>query len=204
MRTVLSGVGLAAVLFGALTAPASAAPSQPNADLSGAVASPGKAVTDLPAQLSLNAEGPTLCFRGHVQDIGWQAWDCDDQPDGAADAGTTGRSLRVEAIQIIARNTAGLTCAQAHVQDIGWQGGEGNEQCVEDGSVLEIGTVGRSLRIEAILVGSTVLRTCAEAHVESLGWLGQNCQEAGFGPIVGTQGQSLRMEAVRATIRQKP
>ncbi|MEU0877582.1 hypothetical protein ABZ345_03200 [Lentzea sp. NPDC005914] len=205
MRTVISGAGLAAVLFGALVAPASAAPSQPNVDLSGAVATPGKAVTDLPSPKSLNAEGPNVCFRGHVQDIGWQQWNCDTDPDGAADAGTTGQNLRLEAIQIIARETGGLTCAQAHVQDIGWQGGEGEgQQCVEDGSVIEIGTVGRGLRIEAIFFGSTVLRTCSEAHVQEIGWMGQNCQAAGFGAIVGTTGKGLRLEAVRSTVRQKP
>lgn len=204
MRTVISGAGLAAVLFGALAAPASAAPSQPDTNLSGAVATPGKAVTDLPSQASLNAEGPYVCFRGHVENIGWQSWDCDNTPDGAADAGVTGQSFRLEAVQIIAHETGGLTCAQAHVQDIGWQGGEGEFQCVEDGSVLEIGTVGKSLRIEAILFGSTVLRTCAEAHVQELGWLGQNCQPADHASVVGTIGQSLRLEAYRATVRQKP
>lgn len=201
MRTVISGAGLAAVLFGALAAPANAAPSRPDTNLSGAVVTPGKAVTDLPLRTS-NAEGPYVCFRGHVQNIGWQQWNCDDDADGAAEAGTTGQDLRLEAVQIIAHQTNGLTCAQAHVQNIGWQGEQ--EQCVQDGSVLEIGTVGQSLRVEAILFGSTVLRTCAEGHVQYIGWQGQNCQEAGYGSIVGTEGQSLRLEAIRATVRQKP
>ena len=200
-RTVLSGAGLAAVLFGALTAPASAAPSQPDTNLSGAVVTPGKAVTDLPARIGLNAEGTSVCFRGHVQDIGWQNWDCDTEPDGAADAGTTGRGLRLEAIQIVAHETGGLTCAQAHVQDIGWQG---EQQCVEDGSVLEVGTTGKSLRIEALFFGSTVVPTCDEAHVQDQGWMGQNCQPAGYGSIVGTTGKGLRLEAIRATVKQKP
>jgi hypothetical protein len=75
---------------------------------------------------------------------------------------------------------------------------------VQDGSVLEIGTIGRSLRVEAVFVGSTVLGTCAEGHVQFIGWQGQNCQEAGSAPIVGTEGKSLRLEAIRATIRKKP
>jgi uncharacterized protein YjdB len=201
VKTVIGGAGLVAVLFGALAAPASAAPSRPSTDLSGAVATPGKAVTDLPSVTSLNVEEPYVCFRGHVENIGWQSWDCDNTPDGAADAGVTGQSLRLEAVQIIAHETGGLTCAQAHVQDIGWQGEK--PQCVEDGSVLEIGTVGKGLRVEAILFGSTVLRTCAEGHVQNLGWLGQNCQPAEYASIVGTEGQGLRLEAYRATVRQK-
>lgn len=206
MRTVISGAGLAAVLFGALAAPASAAPSQPDSNpsrainASGAVATPGKAVTDLPSRASLNAAEPYWCFRGHVQNIGWQEWDCDNGPDGAADAGTTGRDLRLEALQIIATGTTGLTCADAHVQNIGWQG----QQCVEDGSVLEVGTIGQSLRVEAVFVGNTVLGTCAEGHVQFVGWQGQNCQEPGFGPVVGTVGKGLRLEAIRATLQQKP
>ncbi|WP_439662314.1 hypothetical protein ACSHWB_13160 [Lentzea sp. HUAS TT2] len=205
MRTIVSGAGIAAVLFGALVAPAGAAPSKPDSNQSravkGAVVTPGKAVTDLPAQAKgLNAEDPYFCFRGHVQNVGWQEWDCDNGPDAAADAGTTGRDLRLEAIQIIATGTGGLTCADAHVQNIGWQG----ERCVQDGLVLEVGTSGQSLRVEALFVGSTVLPTCAEGHVQFVGWQGPNCQPVGFGPIVGTEGQGLRLEAVRATIRQKP
>lgn len=201
----MTGAGIAALLFGALVAPVNAAPSKPDNDqgraVKGAVVTPGKAVKDLPAQMKgLNAEDPFFCFRGHVQDIGWQAWDCDNGPDAAADAGTTGWNFRLEAIQIISTGTGGLTCAEAHVQDIGWQG----ERCVQDGSVLEVGTSGLSLRIEALFIGSTVLPTCAEGHVQDLGWLGPNCQPVGYGPIVGTEGLSLRLEAVRATIRQKP
>lgn len=104
MRTVFSGAGLAAVLFGALAAPASAAPSQPDSNLSravnasGAVATPGKAVTDLPSPASLNADEPSLCIRGHVQNIGWQGQNC--QPAGRGPVvGTVDLSLRLEAIR---------------------------------------------------------------------------------------------------------
>jgi uncharacterized protein YjdB len=39
---------------------------------------------------------PSICYQAHVQNIGWQKQVC----NGAV-AGTTGRSLRMEAIRII-------------------------------------------------------------------------------------------------------
>ena len=70
---------------------------------------------------------------GHVQNIGWQA-------PSNVEIGTTGRSLRLEAIQVQGRN-AKVWC-QAHVQNIGWM------EPVSDGQVC--GTTGRSLRLEAV------------------------------------------------------
>jgi uncharacterized protein YjdB len=104
--------------------------------LSGSFAHPAAARTAAPQPLSVH-----VCYRAHVQSIGWQNEVC----DGAV-AGTTGRSLRMEAITIRLVNAApGVhVCYQAHVQSIGWQG------LVCDGAVA--GTTGRSLRLEAIRI----------------------------------------------------
>ena len=44
----------------------------------------------------LVAQSPHICYRAHVQNIGWQSEVCDGRV-----AGTTGRSLRMEAIRIV-------------------------------------------------------------------------------------------------------
>jgi uncharacterized protein YjdB len=80
-----------------------------------------------------------VCYRAHVQDIGWQGWSCDGEI-----AGTTGQSLRLEALDIV-RKDGRTICANAHVQDIGWQGA----RC---GTSVSVGTTGRSLRMEAIWI----------------------------------------------------
>jgi uncharacterized protein YjdB len=122
----------------------------------------------------------SVCYRAHVQNIGWQGWACNGEI-----AGTTGQSLRLEALDI-ARQDGGTICADAHVQDIGWQGW----RC---GTSVSVGTTGQSLRMEALTlsVDDTV---CANAHVQDIGWQGWYC---GNSVTVGTTGKSLRMEAIQ-------
>ena len=83
---------------------------------------------------SAGAEPIHVNARGHVQNIGWQDW------TDAGVVGTTGQSLRLEAIQVQGR-FAPVWC-QAHVQDLGWL------PPVRDGEVC--GTTGRALRLEAV------------------------------------------------------
>ena len=124
------------------------------------------------------AEPIFVSYRAHVQNVGWQPFVADGQS-----AGTTGRSLRLEAVEL----RGGVGRVSAHVQDIGWM------PAVPNGTTA--GTTGRSLRMEAIRVTSDVPGWQIEcrAHVQDLGWTawvrdGQTC---------GTTGMSLRMEAVR-------
>lgn len=122
---------------------------------------------------------PPICYQAHVENIGWQPQVCD-----GAEAGTTGQSLRMEAITITAPGRS--ICYQAHVENIGWQAP------VCDGAVA--GTTGQGLRIEALRVwiqsgGGHVLYY---GHVQNIGWTGPASDAA----IIGTTGQSLRLEAV--------
>ena len=60
-------------------------------------------------------------YKTHVQNIGWQ----DKVYDGET-AGTTGRNLNLEALQLKVtnagrKNMSGSISYEAHVQDIGWQ-----------------------------------------------------------------------------------
>jgi uncharacterized protein YjdB len=52
-------------------------------------------VEAIKAWLRTPPAGARLCYRAHVQNIGWMTEVCD-----AAQAGTTGQSLRLEALQM--------------------------------------------------------------------------------------------------------
>jgi len=134
-----------------------------------------------------NAMPPTgICYQAHVQNVGWQRVVCDGQQ-----AGTTGQSLRMEAVRIwLARPVGRMrVCYQAHVQDIGWQ------PWVCDGQ--QAGTTGRSLRIEAVRIALVRApwhwNVCYKAHVQDIGWQKATCD----GNQAGTTGKSLRLEAIQ-------
>jgi uncharacterized protein YjdB len=146
-----------------------------------------------PAVKAKLAAGRSICYAAHVQNIGWQSWVCDGQI-----AGTTGQSLRMEALAIITSGTGGI-CAQAHVQNIGWMGVD----CEPDGSEALVGTTGESLRMEALFLAPNTSpgSICADAHVQNIGWQGVVCNDGAWGGLeVGTTGQSLRMEAITITV----
>ena len=127
---------------------------------------------------SAGAEPIHVNARGHVQNIGWLDWAADSQT-----VGTTGRSLRMEAVQL----RGGVGEVSAHVQDIGWM------PAVPNGTTA--GTTGRSLRMEAIRVTSDVPGWAIEcrAHVQDIGWM----PWVGDGQTCGTTGRSKRLEAVQ-------
>ncbi|MFE9565971.1 hypothetical protein ACFYM0_33240 [Streptomyces sp. NPDC006487] len=81
-----------------------------------------------------------LWVRAHVQGLGWQPWV--RIPDGGtAEVGTTGRGLRLEALDV--RIERGTVAGRAHVQGIDWQPRT-------RGTEIHLGTTGRSLAIEAL------------------------------------------------------
>ena len=88
-------------------------------------------------------ESLRFTYRAHVQNIGWQNWVGDN-----VIAGTKGRSLRMEAVQIQIASSLGTPTYnvfyRAHVQNLGWL------PWVSNGAVA--GTTGRSLRMEALQV----------------------------------------------------
>lgn len=113
----------------------------------------------------------------HVESQGWG----EPSPEFI---GTTGKSLRLEAIQLVDP----IADVQGHVQDLGW--GEWTQVGV-------VGTTGQSLRLEAVrFKGRFGNQITCMAHVENLGWL----DPVGDGEVCGTTGLSLRLEAVRLTI----
>lgn len=73
---------------------------------------------------------------------------------------------------------------KAHVQNVGWT------EFKSDGET--IGTVGQSLRLEALIIESDY-RLRYKAHVQNVGW--QDWKNRG--EIAGTVGQGLRLEAFK-------
>ena len=134
-----------------------------------------------------------VSYQTHVQNIGWQSTCYDGQ-----NAGTTGRSLRVEAfkVKLVNPEYSGDIQVQSHVQNIGWQG------WVSNGAIS--GTSGRSLRVEALRIKLTGEMTKKysvyyRTHCQNVGWTGW----AKDGDPCGTSGYSYRMEAVQIKLVPK-
>ena len=86
--------------------------------------SAGKSVA---AKSSGSVSSTTLTYTTHIQNVGWEStWKSSGQTSG-----TSGRSLRLEAIKISTNNSgvSGSIMYQTHVQNIGWQ------DAVKDGAV---------------------------------------------------------------------
>lgn len=131
-------------------------------------------------------------YRTHVQNVGWQNY----VYDGVM-SGTSGRSLRLEGIQIrLNQNIDGGIRYATHVQNIGWQ------NWVYDGAMS--GTSGRSLRLEAIKIELTGAAASQydiyyRVHVQNLGWL----DWAKNGQMSGTSGHSFRLEGIEIKLVPK-
>jgi len=136
---------------------------------------------------------PTCNYRTHVQNIGWQEWKSAGQTSG-----TSGQSLRLEAIEITV-NDQGYDLGveyQTHVQNVGWQ------ELKYDGETS--GTSGQSLRLEAIRINLTgsdanLFDVYYRVHAQNLGWLGW----AKNGDSAGSAGLSYRLEAIEIVMVAK-
>lgn len=112
---------------------------------------------------------PFICkmikYQTHVQNIGWQG----EKADGET-SGTTGQSLRLEAIKIqLSSSIDGGIVYKTHVQDYGWQNFVANGQAS--------GTSGQAKRLEAIqmqLTGNAKNQydLYYRVHAQNFGWLG--------------------------------
>ena len=136
--------------------------------------------------------GLTVSYRTHVQDEGWQNY-----VQNGEMAGTSGKSLRLEAMNIKLLNNEDKNLHikyQVHVQDEGWQNWR------TDGEMA--GTSGKSLRLEAIRIlldNSEDYSIMYRVHVQDEGWQDWRTD----GEIAGTSGKSLRLEAIQIKIVKK-
>ena len=134
----------------------------------------------------------SVLYRTHVEEEGWQ----DYVQDGEM-AGTSGKSLRLEAMNIQLLNNADENLNikyQVHVQDIGWQDWKQNGEMA--------GTSGKSLRLEAIRIcldSSEDYSIMYRVHIQNLGWQDWKTD----GEMAGTSGESLRLEAIEIKIVKK-
>lgn len=139
---------------------------------------------------------PFICkmikYQTHVQNIGWQG----EKADGEM-SGTTGQSLRLEAIKIqLSGSIDGGIIYKTHVQDYGWQNFVANGQAS--------GTSGQSKRLEAIqmqLTGNAMNQfdLYYRVHAQNFGWLGW----AKNGESAGTAGYSYRLEGIQIVLVPK-
>jgi hypothetical protein len=126
-----------------------------------------------------------ICYRVHVQRLGWMPPVCNGEK-----AGTTGAGLRIEAIQIWSNQPGISVCYRAHLQDKGWvpQGCNGEM----------VGTTGESRRLEAFEIeisgdSASDMNLQYQAHVAKSGWQ----QIVSEGQKAGTTGQSRAIEAIK-------
>lgn len=134
-----------------------------------------------------------VAYTTHVQNIGWQQVYYNGQM-----AGTTGESLRLEALKLSLSNQMydGSIVYSTHIQNIGWQ------QEVHNGQIS--GTTGQSLRLEAIRIRLTgdvekYFDVYYRVHIQDLGWLGWTKN----GDSAGSEGYSYRMEAMEIKVLPK-
>lgn len=135
--------------------------------------------------------GSLVSYKAHVQNIGWQPV----ARDGAL-AGTTGRNLNLESLDVNLESGAGFGDIEvrAHVSEIGWQ----------DWTTGKAGTVGRNLPIEALQIRLTgdaaqTFDVWYRVHSADFGWLGwtKNGQSA------GSQGFAKPSQAVQIMLTKK-
>ena len=139
---------------------------------------------------------PFICkmikYQTHVQNIGWQG----EKADGEM-SGTTGQSLRLEAIKIqLSSSIDGGIVYKTHVQDYGWKNFVTNGQAS--------GTSGQAKRLEAIqmqLTGNAMNQydLYYRVHAQNFGWLGW----AKNGESAGTAGYSYRLEGIQIVLVPK-
>lgn len=134
---------------------------------------------------------PFLKIQTHVQNIGWQPI----VSDGMI-AGTTGRSLRVEALRLTLGSgiESGGVQVRAHVANIGWQ----------DWASSTAGTTGRSLGVEAVQIrlngdAANLYDVWYRVHSANFGWLGWTKN----GDSAGSEGFARSVEALQVKVLPK-
>ena len=136
---------------------------------------------------------PSVSYRTHVQNDGWQGWRANGRMSG-----TSGRGLRLEGINIKLGSlpASGGIQYRTHVQNIGWQGWRSN------GAMS--GTSGRGLRLEAIEIRLTgrmaqLYDVYYRVHAQNVGWMGW----AKNGTRSGTAGFGWRLEGIQVVLVPK-
>lgn len=128
-----------------------------------------------------------IAYNGHVEGYGW----LNPVNDGTT-CGTTGQSLRLEAIQIDTRYLNLDIHAKVHISEIGWR----DYGKIDNNTV--IGTTGQSKALECICLNCTNANLVYRVHIEGTGWSAWT--KADGISTLGTVGQSLQLEAIEMKI----
>jgi len=151
-------------------------------------------------------------YRTHVQEIGWQGYVKDNQLSG-----TSGKSLRLEAIQI--RLTGEIANAydvyyRVHIEDKGWLNWAKNSESAGSQSaakrlesiqikLVKKGEAAPEGNGKAFLIGNEAKRPDEikptvnyQTHVQNIGWQGV----VKNGEIAGTSGKNLQLEAIKINL----
>ena len=152
-----------------------------------------------PQEMMLTVPSPepvSIQYRTHIQNIGWER----DWRQNGEMSGTSGRALRLEAIELKLSGIApeeGSVEYRTHIQNIGWE-----STWKHDGGMS--GTSGRALRLEAIqirLTGNVESRydIYYRVHVQNIGWL----DWAKNGEKAGSAGYAYRLEGIEVKLVEK-
>ena len=143
--------------------------------------------------LPVKAASASVCYKVHVEDIGWM-----NPVNDNAVGGTVGKGKAIEAIQMDLglSGISGGIAYRVHVKDKGWLPWQTNK--------MTAGTTGERRRVEAIQIKLTgpvansydIQYRC---HVQNIGWM----DYVSNGATAGTTGQSLRMEAIQVKLVPK-
>ena len=158
------------------------------------------------AMISVSAAEPVVTYSAHVQRVGWMNDIVASNSTATAKiAGTSGQSLRVEALKINVANAEGVDIKyRAHVQRVGWQ------DWVSAGEIA--GTNGQHLRVEGIEIYADGLKELGyalkyRAHVQRLGWTdwiyaADTMSSDEPTVFAGSSGLSLRVEAIEIVVEK--
>ena len=135
-----------------------------------------------------------VAYRTHVQNVGWQPY-----VTNGLMAGTSGRSLRLEGmnIKLVDQKYEGDIEYRTHIRNIGWENGFKRNDAMS-------GTEGRSLRLEAMEVKLTGEMAkhydiYYRVHAQNIGWMAW----AKNGESAGTAGHSYRLEGMQIVLVEK-
>jgi hypothetical protein len=134
---------------------------------------------------------PRVFYQSHTQNIGWMDYVMDGQT-----AGTTGQSLRLEALKMRLENAPENASIEYHV----FADGPGWTPWAVNDAVS--GTTGESRQVEAVEIRLSHLpgySVSYRAHVQNKGWL----DWVADGQAAGSPGSGLRLEAVEIKVVEK-
>jgi peptidoglycan/xylan/chitin deacetylase (PgdA/CDA1 family) len=193
------------------TAPVNETENAPDTEaLQTTTVAPMTATAPAPVSAPAPLADPRLSYAGHVQNIGWQSF---TEANNGNFAGTTGRSLRLEALilRLYKGGYEGGISVETHVQNIGWQAAVSETTVIAENLFSGInssdkiaGTTGKSLRVEAVKIKLTgeigdKFDIFYRVHVENVGWTAWTSN----GQAAGTEGISYRMEGIEIKLLPK-